>query len=292
MSFGHASLVRAELFRIARQRSNWLLPLVPLAGLVILVALTATSYGLTSTNGKTVLSLARDLTDTASLVLAMTLGAPLLLIAARAAAHDHHYGTVRLLVGGGAGRGRLVAAKLTAAGAIALAALAVGVACAAVAVALGSPSLAGRMMSLPQTYWHELLLDVFSVAVSLGCCVILGTFTSTVSRSLAAGLTAAMVWLPAEQALTGVLAFLAGTAHADVFATATGWLLAPNLDHLTQALQPWRSTVEFGARPVGPGPLPAGPVGAEQCLIVISAWASGFLLASLVSALGRVDVGE
>lgn len=292
MTFRYASLVRAELFRMARQRSNWLLPLAPLAGLIVLAALTATSQGLTDTRGKTVLSLARDLTDTASVVLAMTLGAPVLLVAARAAAHDHHYGTVRLLVGGGAGRGRLVLAKLTAAGAIALAALVLGSAGAAAAVLIGSPSLAGNLTSLPRTYSRELLLDLCGVAVSLGCCAVLGTFTSTVSRSLAAGLTAAMVWLPTEQALTAVLAFLSGITHVEVLARATGWLLAPNLDHLIQALQPWRSTVEIGARPIGAGSSPVGPVGAEQGLIVIGAWAAAFVLASLVSAVARVDVSE
>src|SRR5579859_3811581 len=114
MIFAFPSLVRAELFRIRRQRSNWLLPLIPLAGLALLAALTITSYGLTDLHGKSVLDAARDLTDTATLVLEMSAGIPVLLIAARTAAHDYQSGTVRLLIGGGAGRIALVLAKLTA----------------------------------------------------------------------------------------------------------------------------------------------------------------------------------
>lgn len=40
---------------------GWLLPLVPLAGLALLAALTITPYGLTDLHGKTVLQAARDL---------------------------------------------------------------------------------------------------------------------------------------------------------------------------------------------------------------------------------------
>jgi len=291
--FGIAGLVRAELFRIAHQRSNWVLPLVPIAGWVVFTALAATSYGLTDTTGQTTLDEARTLTDTAAIVLSMTLGAPLLLVSARAAAHDYAYGTVRLLVGGGASRVSILFAKLAAGLLVAGVALAVGLALTTGAVALASPSLVHGILSLPPTFQRELGLDVLAVAVSLLACVVLGTFTSTVTRSLAAGLSAAMVWFLAENALTAVFLFLANTTHSDVFVKASGLLLAPNLDHLIQALQPWRSTVEMGARPLGETSAnPVGPVGAEQGLLVIGAWLAAFLVISVVSVVGRFDVKE
>jgi len=80
-----------------------------------------------------------------------------------------------------------------------------------------------------------------------------------------------MVWFPAENILTGLLAFGFATIHKEVFAKLSGWLLARNLNHLIQALEPWRSTVEIAGRPLGGnGSNPAGPVGAEQCLTVRS----------------------
>lgn len=293
MSYGFPSLVDAELFRIRRQRSNWLLPLVPLAGLAVLAALTVTSYGLTDLHGKTVLDAARDLTDTATLVLEMSLGIPVLLIAARTAAHDFHYGTIRILIGGGARRIPLVLSKLAASGLVAAAGLVIAVTVAAGCVRLLSPAIAQHIGSLPALYWRELWLDVAAIAVSIGCCLILGTFTSTLSRSLTAGVTAAMVWFPTENVLTAILAFAVATTHQDVFVKASGWLLAPNLNHLTQALQPWRSTIEMGAKPLGEtNANPVGPVGAEQGLIVIGLWATLMLVASLLSVMGRVDVKE
>ena len=223
----------------------------------------------------------------------MTVGAPLLLISARAAAHDYAYGTIRLLVGGGASRAGLLLAKLAAGAIVAAAALAVGVALTAGAVVVASPALAHSILSLPATYYRELALDVLAVAISLLACVVLGTFTSTVTRSLSAGLSAAMVWFLAENALTAVFAFLANTTHSDVFVKASGLLLAPNLDHLIQALQPWRSTVEMGARPLGEtSSNPVGPVGAEQGLIVIGAWLTAFLVIALTSVVRRFDIKE
>jgi len=291
--FGFVRLVRAELFRIGHQRSNWILPLVPLAGWVVFTALAATSYGLTNTTGQSTLDEARTLTDTAAVVLAMTLGAPLLLISARAAAHDYAYGTVRLLIGGSASRPNVLLAKLAAGAVVAGTALAVGLALTAGAVVVASPSFAHSIGSLPTTYYRELGLDVLSVAISLLACLVLGTFTSTVTRSLSAGLSAAMVWFLAENALTAVFAFLASTTHSDVFVKASGLLLAPNLDHLIQALQPWRSTVEMGARPLGETTSnPVGPVGAEQGLIVIGAWLCAFFALALVSVVRRFDIKE
>lgn len=292
MTYRFPSLLRAELFRIRRQRSNWLLPVVPLAGLALLAALTITSYGLTDLHGKTVLQAARELTDTATLVLEMSLGIPVLLLASRTSAHDYAYGTIRVLIGGGAGRLSVVVAKLTANLVMAACALVIGVALAS-GVGLLSPVLAQHLGSLPATYWREVALDVTAIAISLACCAILGTFTSTVSRSVAVGVTAAMVWFPTENILTGALTFVVATTHSNLASRATGWLLAPNLDHLIQALQPWRSTIEFGAVPLGESHAnPVGPVGAEQGLLVIGVWAAFLLLASMLSVVTRIDVKE
>ena len=102
-----------------------------------------------------------------------------------------------------------------------------------------------------------------------------------------------MVWFLAENALTAVFAFLANTTHSDVFVKASGLLLAPNLDHLIQALQPWRSTVEMGARPLGETTSnPVGPVGAEQGLIVIRACLCAFFALAFVSVVRRFDIKE
>jgi hypothetical protein len=67
----------------------------------------------------------------------------------------------------------------------------------------------------------------------------------------------------------------------------------PNLDHLIQALQPWRSTVEMGARPLDEtSSNPVGPVGAKQGLIVIGVWLAAFLVIALTSVVRRFDIKE
>jgi len=170
------------------------------------------------------------------------------------------------------------------------------VVCLAVAagcIVLLSPAVREHLGALPSIQWREATLDIGAVAISAGCCAVLGIAASTVSRSLTAGLTAAMVWFPAENLLTGLLAFAVATTHSDPFVKASGWLLAPNLNHLIQALQPWRSAIEIGARPLGAtAGNPFGPVGAQQCLTVIVAWVVVLLAASFVSVIFRVDVRE
>lgn len=70
-----------------------------------------------------------------------------------------------------------------------------------------------------------------------------------VTRSLTAGLTVAMVWMPADNVLPGILAFLGSAFRSQRLSDLLAYQLAPNLSHLIQALQPWRSAVEMGARP-------------------------------------------
>jgi ABC-type transport system involved in multi-copper enzyme maturation permease subunit len=293
MSYSFTQLVGAELYRTRRQRSNWALPIIPLSGLAVVAMLTITSYGLTDLHGKSLLGAARNLTDTAALVVAMSMGIPILLIAARVAAHDYAYGTVRLMLGGGAGRITVLLAKLATSSIVGLMAWLIGSALAAACVLLLSTGVREHLTVLPGIYWREAAIDVGAIAVSLTCCVVLGTATSTVSRSLVVGVTAAMVWFPAENILTGLFAFVVATTHQDFFIKASGWLLAPNLNHLIQALEPWRSAIEIGARPLGEtARSPVGPVGAEECLIVIAAWIAIFLGASLLSVVARVDVLE
>lgn len=91
-------------------------------------------------------------------------------------------------------------------------------------LALLSPVIAHNLGSLPSIYWHNVVLNVAAIVVSVVSCVLLGTFTSTATRSMSAGLTAAMVWLPAENILVGIMAFAVATTHSDLVIRASGWL--------------------------------------------------------------------
>ena len=293
MTPGIASQLRAEIFRVRRQRSNWLLPILPIAGLLAVAGLTASNYGLTSSAGKPPLTLARDLMDTTTLVMAMTLGVPVLVLGARAAAQDYQYGTVRLLIASGAGRVRLLGAKAGVTLLGALVAFVVGCVAVVGAVGLSASSLPHGMASLPTTIDREMAVDTACLGISLLSCAVLGVFTSSLSRSLTFGLTAAMVWFPSENVLTGVLFFLSGpqsrgttgsfASDGSLPALLSGLMLAPELNHMLQALQPWRATVEMAARPL----LEVSPA---HALGVVSCWLAIFALAAIAATVLRYDI--
>jgi hypothetical protein len=90
-----------------------------------------------------------------------------------------------------------------------------------------------------------------------------------------------MLWFPAENALTGILAFALAT---------TGQTESPPPDPGSSALAWHGRTRRTPARRDPSNPV--GPVGAEQDLIAISVWAALFLAASLISVMGRIDVRE
>jgi ABC-2 type transport system permease protein len=244
-SFG--SLVAGEVYKIRRQPLNWALALVPLLGLFAFGVICGLSRGLhTGSETQDALSVV----DPLAFVLQFSLGAPLLLISARTVAQDYQLGTIRVLIGRGVGRVRLLVAKLVALGLVSALALAAATTIGLVLGLILVPGLPAGLIHLPRVFWQDAWLDGEATVLSLAACLLLGTSLAAASRSLSFSLAAAVVWMPIENLLVLLLGLAVVMTGKDFFRQLSAYLLTPNLNVLPQALSPWREVPVILATPL------------------------------------------
>jgi hypothetical protein len=239
--------VRSELFKIRSQAFNRRLALAPALCLVVYAALCALSHG--PSRGR-VLQGALDVLDPLAFVLQFGLGAPLVVISARTIAQEYDLGTVQVLVGRGVGRVRLLLAELTALAGLAVGGLVLGASIGCALAAVLVPGLAASLPSLPAAFWRDAGLELAATADSLAACLLLGAFVAALSRSMTLSLTMSVAWMPFENLLVVLLGVTAALTSADGLRVVSAYLLAPNLNLLPQALEPWREVPVFLATPL------------------------------------------
>ena len=208
----------------------------------------------------------------------------LLIVSARLVGMEYSAGTIRVLLGRGAGRLRLFGAKLTA-----LALLGVGLLAGYLVLVVATVYLsaltwgsAGRFASVPAHVWGEGVPSVLIALASMGIAILIGSTASVVGRSVTFGLTIALAFFPADNALTLLSSFLSTLTHQAFWKGLTTILLGPNLNVLPQVM-------ETDRRPHIAFAVPLNPVSATHAWLVVAAWAA-VMLAVCVILLRRRDV--
>lgn len=208
----------------------------------------------------------------------------LLVVSARLVGMEYSGGTIRVLLGRGAGRLRLFSAKLTA-----LALLGLGVLAGYLVLVAGTVYLsvlswgsAGLLATVPAHVWGDLVPSLLVALASIGAAILIGSTASVVGRSVTFGLTTALAFFPADNALTLLSSYLAGLTHQALWKGLTTFLLGPSLNVLPQVMETDRRPhVAFAA--------PLDQVSALHAWLVLVAWAAAMLVACVV-LLRRRDV--
>ena len=267
---GFRALVGGELLKIRRQPANWPLPLFMLAQ-VFLTAL------LSSGDNRPVGdqdSVVRAVLDPLTLTLQVGVGLPLLVLAVLVVGQEYQLGTVRVLIGRGTGRVRLLLAKLTALAIVAATGAVVTGAAAAGALWLVEPEPVRTALALGGPIARDAGLNLVAVVLSLAACILLGVFVASVGRSVAFGLALALIWFPIENVGLLVLPALTVLTRQGLWDGLTLYLLGGNLNTMVQALEPGRRTVVFLAAP-------EPQVDGKHAVLVVLAYLAVFLATSL-----------
>lgn len=270
--------LRGELLKVRRQRTTW----VMLAAALLLFAVFA--LGVVSAENirrqleqspqawfYTLLDIMLALFDTGS-------GIFLLVLSARLVGMEYSAGTIRVLLARGAGRLRLLGAKLAALAAIAVVLLAGFTVLAAAFVIVLVQAWEGSLRpltSLPPETWHYVWLQFLVAGISMSVCILLGTAGAVIGRSLAFGLSAALAFFPADNFGTIVLSLLNRLTGKSFWNVISAYLLGPNLNQLPAVLEPHRPARAAFATPLV-------KVDAEHVLLVVAAYAALFLVTSVV----------
>lgn len=276
-----AGVVYGELLKVSRQWTIWVM-LWLLAGAVCLPYL----VGLARADLKTQLatqplqSLYLDMAA-AFFVLRVFSGLLLIVLTARLIGMEYTSGAIRVLLARGVGRTQLLAAKLLAAGGVALAILASGIALNALLIGLIVGAETGSLRAftaLNAAFWQDSAVYAGTVAISMGLSILMAAAVTVVTRSLAAGLSAALSWFAADN--LGLIFFFVGAAltKSNLWLKATTLLLGPNLNAMAGAVLPART----GARAFSAINAPLAPVDGAHTLLIAAVYAAAFAAAAFL----------
>jgi len=265
-----SALVAGELLKIRRQPANRPLLLIPLLVVILMALLSSGSRPPASSD-----DVALRVLDPLTLALQVGVGIPLLVLAARATGQEYQLGTVRVLIARGAGRVRLLLARLAAIAVVAAAGAAVMGVAGLVVLGLAEPRTVTPLLPPSPELWRDAVLNVVAIALSLAACVMLATFAAALGRSVVFGLGVALVWFPVENLAAVALSAFSAVTRQDTYDQLTAYLLSTNLNVMVQAVEPWRGSEVLLATP-------AVRVDGTHTIVVAAAYLVAFLAASVL----------
>lgn len=293
-------LLRGELRKIRGLRTFWVIAGVMLLGLVFLQIVLATSPQNAEQLRSAPLDSYANVVSGDIAIVRILSGILALVLAAHLIGLEYQQGTIRVLLGRGVGRLRLLAAKALALALVTMAVIAIGllielVFAWSISVTAGGASQPWRALS--GEFWTDVWLFLVYLLINSAATLLLGIAASVMGRSLAFGLAVGLSFFAVDNLITQVLRILAQVTHSDVWFNVSGILLGPLLNRLPDyMLPPYHVSIQtpHGAVSVthamsGFGGLPLIWVGAPHALLVIGLW-SALFAAVAITLTARRDV--
>lgn len=228
-------MLRGEIFKLARQRFNWLTTL-GFAGAVSIYYL----FLLGNRHFKEDLqqfpyesfyhTMARE-----GAITRVFIGIVLMIATAMLIGFEYQHGTIRVLLSRGVDRVKLLLAKLLALALFGLALLALAVLLNALWATLAQLLIAGNLdayKALNGTFWANTWAYVLSILISMGATILLAAALTVFGRSVAFGLTLSFIWFAAENIGATVLVLVYDFTNNDFWLKITAYLVGLNLNIL------------------------------------------------------------
>ncbi len=275
-----ARLVRGELRKLSRQRTNWLMVGLGVVAGVVAGLVLSTSSGIWHAEGAYRDAIQTDpaywihgLVVVSGLIIRIVGGALLLFASARLVGVEYSAGPIRVVLARGVGRVQLLAAKLLA---LVVFALVVFAGLLVLAVPFGLALVAAQHGSLPHLLpvlvggeRHDLWVHLLTILISFGVCILIGAAGAATTRSLPLAMVVAVTFFPLDN-------LVAGNRDYNVYQ------LGPNLNTLSETMGHMRESAFTRV---------AVPVDTTHSLAVIGVYCAAFLLAAFLSTWRR-DVLE
>ncbi len=225
--------MRGEFFKIRRQWTTWIM-LVLLLGVTILPYIIEATAPHTLTNIQTnPLHFFYNLLSIGMSIVRVFTGFFLLILTARVIGLEYQLGTIRILLARGVGRLQLLFAKLLTVALIALILLVVGLALNYLLTVILIAGMTGNLnafSALNSTFWSDAGTYILTILLNMGVTILLATAAAVIGRSLAFGLSAALVFFPIDNIGTVIMELAYRVTHNDFWLSATAYFLGPNLN--------------------------------------------------------------
>lgn len=291
-----------ELFKITRLRLFWLMILLifGLAFAPVLLYLSRPTLSDLITqdpNGALYNIMPVDLS-----VIRIFSGILLLILSAMVIGLEYQQGTIRILLGRGAGRLQLLGAKslaLAVVGALLLVALLIYDYLLALGMLLVKVGNLDLLKHATPRFWTDARLYLLTVVISMAATLALGICVSVVGRTLAFGVGVGLSWFAADNVGVIILLLVMNFTNSDFWAKVSGFFLGPILNTLptlliathTVTVQGEKGTLAI-SRPISViGAQPLDKIDAPHGLLVIVAYTVVFVVTAIVLT-ARRDVLE
>ena len=283
-------IVRGELFKVSRQISTWILGVLLLGAIGFPYLILLTSGRIKNEAQNDPMSALYALLGVDMVVLKVFGGALLIVVTARLIGMEYSGGTIRVILSRGVGRLQLLFGKLTALAIIALGVVVVTVLLdllLALALLLISTGNLDLLQSATSAYWSDSGTYLLLALVSIGVTILMATAVTVVGRSLAFGVSVAMLWYPAENISVLFLFLGYRLTQSDFWRLISGDFLGLNLNAMPTTILPARAALaaEINFQ------TPLVPVDGGHTLLVTAIFAIVFAAIAIVLT-ARRDVKE
>jgi ABC-2 type transport system permease protein len=244
-------IVRGEIFKVTRMWSVWISFVLLLGVICLPYLITVTVKEQGTILQKAPLHFFYGSIGQNFFVLRAFIGFFLIILTACVFGREYQLGTIRVLLARGIGRLQLLFAKLLAVILVALFALIVCLAFTVLLQGLQMLMLAGNfdaLKALNADFWHNIGVYVLTVLISMGATILLTTALTALGRSFVFGLSAALVFFPADNFGTIFLLLAYKLTNNNFWLNITAYLLGPNLNQMPAALVPAHFE-NYGASP-------------------------------------------
>ena len=273
-----AGILRGEFLKVARL--CWIMLILLTAGSAVGFWLGATSPDEKSNLQSTPLLFLYKSMESNLQVFRIFSGILLLILTSITISREYQYGTIRILLARGVGRLQLLFAKLTMLLLIAAALLVIFTIFIALLTCLNIFILSGNLNALhalTPSFWPNLSFDLLAVFINMLATILLATALNSLTRSLAIGLSASLVWFPLDNVAVLVMNTLQQVTHNNIWLNLTAYLLGPLLNRLPDWLVPVAGQSGYQSF----GILPRVPVDATHALWVVGVYSFVFLVLAL-----------
>ena len=244
--------MRGEFFKIRRQWTTWIMLVLFLGVMILPYIIEATAPNVRTNIQTNPLHFFYDVLSIGMSIVRVFSGIFLLILTARVIGLEYQLGTIRVLLSRGVGRLQLLLAKLLTVAVIALALVVVGILLSyllTVIVVAGVTGNLNAFSALNSTFWSDAGIYVLTILLNAGVTILLAAAAAVLGRSLAFGLSAALIFFPIDNIGTLIMELAYRVTHNDFWLSLTAYFLGPNLNTMPVPLTSSR-VLAIGQAPV------------------------------------------
>jgi ABC-type transport system involved in multi-copper enzyme maturation permease subunit len=250
-------LIRGEWLKLSRMWVFWIMVGLMFGGFTLYTIILSQGSGLVDNVTHRPLQALEILSQAPLFLIRVFWGMMVIVLTARLIGMEYSSGTVRVILARGAGRLQLLGAQLGLMAAVAVIGGIIYMAYASLLELIGIQVIIGNLKvfdAADATFWADTRNYALSVVISLGVSILMAAAVTAVTRSLAAGLTTAVLWFPVDNFSLIILVLGDHLTHWDFWSLVSGDFLGLNLNVMGQLIvsSPAAAPIQTFLAPVTP----------------------------------------